>query len=598
MTDPDWPNLVTLFFEQAKRLKDKPFVWQKKHDQFEATSWKEAARVVTCLGRALRSKGICAGERVVLVSENRSEWGLADLAIMSIGAISVPAYTTNTINDHRHILHNSQAKAAIVSTQKLANTFFHATHDAPEIEFVLCIEEIALQQEISHPLYQWQEMLDIGEKLQDDIEGEARKIDRDQTACLIYTSGTGGAPKGVMLAHRAILHNCFGASALLESIGLDDEVFLSFLPLSHSYEHTAGLMWPIYLGAQIYYGQGVETLSADMMHCQPTLMTAVPRLYEMMRTRILRGVEQQGGLKERLFHKTHQLGKAKHLGHPKLGLYETIQNSILERLVRQKVRTRFGGRLKALVSGGAPLNPEIGLFFQALGVRILQGYGLTEAGPVISVNAPRKIKMHTVGPLLAQTEVKIAADGEILVRGDLLMQGYWRNEKATHEVLKQGWLYTGDIGFLDEDNYLQITDRKKDIIVNCGGDNVAPQRIEGFLSLEPEIAQSMVYGDQRPHLVALLIMDPDFSENWARENNKSDDLTTLAQDPAYIKTMQEVVSRVNAELSNIEKIRKFILSPTPFTIENEQMTPTLKIRRHVIKVQYEDRLRELYSSIS
>lgn len=595
MPDYQWTNLVTMFFDQANRLKDKPFVWQKNAGIFEATSWTKAAKTVTNLARALRHNGIKEGDRVVLISENRSEWGLADLAIMAIGGITVPAYITNTVNNHRHILNNSQAKAAIVSSEKLANNLLHASHEAPEIEFVISIEGITLQQEISHPVHLWCDMLDMGASLEDDIETEAKQIGREQTACLIYTSGTGGSPKGVMLPHRAILHNCHGATELLKSIGLTDEVFLSFLPLSHSYEHTAGLMWPIYLGAQIYYAEGVETLSADMIECQPTLMTAVPRLYEMIRGRILRGIEQQGGLKEKLFHKTHFLGKAKHLGEPNLNLLENIQNVFLERMVRNKVRARFGGRLKALVSGGAPLNPDVGLFFQALGIRILQGYGQTESGPVISVNSPQKIKMHTVGPKLDHTELKIAPDGEILVRGDLVMQGYWRNDAATKKVIKKDWLHTGDVGFLDGDGYLQITDRKKDIIVNSGGDNIAPQRIEGFLSLEREIAQSMVYGDQRPHMVALIVPDEEYAHNWAEKNGYPDRMEDICLNDKFIKTMFEVVTRVNKELSNIEKIRKFILISEPFTIENEQMTPTLKIRRHIIKAHYETCLNKLYS---
>jgi len=243
-----------------------------------------------------------------------------------------------------------------------------------------------------------------------------------------------------------------------------------------------------------------------------------------------------------------------------------------------------------MVSGGGPLNSDVGIFFQALGIRILQGYGQTESGPVISVNTPQKIKMHTVGPALENTDVKIANDGEILVRGDLVMNGYWRNDKATSEVLKEGWLYTGDVGFLDEDQYLQITDRKKDIIVNSGGDNISPQRVEGFLSLEKEISQSMVYGDQHAHLVGLIIPDEDFAVSWAQENNISAPLSELVENESFIAAMSSAVTRVNNNLSSIEKIRKFILSAEPFTIENEQMTPTMKIRRHIIKAKYGDRI--------
>jgi long-chain acyl-CoA synthetase len=582
-----------MFFEQAQKRASAPFVWQKVDGTFQSTSWEKSAQNVVHLARTLRNLGIEKGDRVVLVSENRSEWAMADLAIMACGAVTVPAYTTNTVNDHRHILGNSQAKAAIVSTAKLASALLHATHEAADIEFAISMEKLDLKQELAHPVYLWDDMLDKGAMLTDDIINEANTITREDTACIIYTSGTGGTPKGVMLPHRSILHNCAGATHLLKSIGLEDEVFLSFLPLSHSYEHTAGLMWPIYLGAQIYYAERADTLAADMAICHPTLMTAVPRLYEMMRQKILRGLEKQSKTKRALFMKAYELGRARHLGES-LGLLGTIQDFFLERLVRQKIRHRFGGRLKAMVSGGGPLNPDVGLFFQGLGIRILQGYGQTESGPVVSVNIPQKIKMHTVGPALLNTDIKIASDGEILVRGELVMTGYWRNEKATKETLKDNWLHTGDIGFLDDDGFLQITDRKKDIIVNSGGDNISPQRVEGFLSLEKEIAQSMVYGDKRPHLVALIIPDEEFANDWAKRHDLDYEMDDLITNKDFITEVSNAVSRVNKELSNIEKVRKFILRATPFSIENEELTPTLKIRRHIIHSNYGEKLRKLY----
>jgi len=588
-----WPNLVTMFFYQAQRQGDKPFVWQKIDGTYQPTTWTQAAHQVTTLARALKSYGIEKGDRVALVAENRSEWGIADIAIMAAGAITVPAYTTNTVSDHRHILNNSQAKAAIVSTQKLADTLLHATHQADRVEFVISIDDIDLKQELSHPVYSWQDSIRKGETLPDDISAEAQHITRDDPACIIYTSGTGGTPKGVILPHRSIFHNCNGATEVLKDFNLGEEVFLSFLPLSHSYEHSAGLMWPISIGAQIYYAEGAETLATNMGECHPTLMTAVPRLYEMMRMKILRNLEKEGGKKEKLFKKAVELGTKKHLG-LRLSLRQKITNIALDILVRSKVKKRFGGRLKAFVSGGGPLNSDVGHFFQGLGLNILQGYGQTESGPVISVNRPHKIKMHTVGPAMAETEMKIAADGEILVRGDQLMLGYWGNEKATSETIVDGWLHTGDIGFLDDDGYLQITDRKKDIIVNSGGDNISPQRVEGFLCLEKEIAQAMVYGDQRPHLVALIVPDEEFAKQWAKDHGIAYDLAEVVAHSDFIKTIQAAVRQVNQNMSNIEKVRKFILSADPFTIENEQMTPTLKIRRHIIRDIYEDSLRALY----
>ncbi len=323
-------------------------------------------------------------------------------------------------------------------------------------------------------------------------------------------------------------------------------------------------------------------------------MTAVPRLYEAMHQRIRRGVEKQGGFKEKLFNLAVELGTKRYNDPKSLTLKERILDFVCERLVRNKVRERFGGRLKAFVSGGAALNPEIGVFFTALGLRVLQGYGQTESSPVISANPPYKVKIHTVGPPLKGVEVKIAEDGEILVRGELVMKGYWHDEDATAAAIKDGWLHTGDIGQLDEDGYLDITDRKKDIIVLSGGDNVSPARVEGFLTLQPEIAQAMVYGDKRPALVALLVPDPDWLSDWAKQNGKPNDLSALADDPALQKALSGVIDRVNKTLSSLEKIRRFTLADAPFSTENGMMTPTLKIKRHVIKERYGPTLEALY----
>ena len=321
-------------------------------------------------------------------------------------------------------------------------------------------------------------------------------------------------------------------------------------------------------------------------------MTAVPRLYENMHDRIMRGVRNSGGVREKLFMTALELGRRRHLDPGGLSLGQRLADAAVERLVRDKVRKRFGGRLKALVSGGAPLNPEIGLFFTALGLRILQGYGQTEAAPVISVNRPGNVHIETVGPPLKDVELRIAGDGEILVRGDLVMQGYWRDEDATRDAIRDGWLHTGDVGEMDGNGCLRITDRKKDIIVNSGGDNLSPQRIEGILTMEPEIHQAMVMGDARPHLVGLLVPDRDWMGAWAEENGK--DAGSLAEDKDFLAALGTVVGRVNDHLSVIEKVRRFIVADAPFTIENGLMTPTLKLRRFRIAEIYGGRLEALY----
>lgn len=588
------PNLARMFFDQAAERGGRPFLWAKLEGAYRPLSWRDAAGAVSRLSRGLRALGIGRGERVALVSENRPEWVIADVAIMATGAISVPGYTTNTIDDHRHILSNSGAKAAIVSGRKLASNLLSAARQTPSMRFVVAMEPLALTQHPGVDVFAWDEVLKRGAAMPDDVDAVVASIKRSDVSCIIHTSGTGGIPRGVTLSHGAIICNCMGAEALLRQLGLANEVFLSFLPLSHSYEHAAGLFFPISIGAQIYYAEGAETLAANLVEARPTIMTAVPRLYETLHARMTAAVKRQGGLKAKLFWKTVALGSKRYQAPKSLSLRERLQNRALDLLVRHKMRARFGGRLKALVSGGAPLNPEIGLFFTALGMRLLQGYGQTEAAPVVSCNPPHKVKLHTVGPPLKDVEVKIAPDGEIMVRGELVMQGYWNDRDGTAQALRDGWLYTGDIGVIDEDGYIQITDRKKDIIVNSGGDNLSPQRVEGFLTLEPEIAQAMVYGDRQPYLVAIIVPRKEFIEEWAAGNGRPADLIQLARDKALHEAVGQAVERVNARLSQIERVRRFMLAGQPFALENNMLTPSLKIRRHVIKQIYGKALEALY----
>lgn len=587
-------NLVTMFFAQAARLTDRPFLWAKQGGTYRALDWSTVAERVSALARGLRLIGLEAGDRVMLVSENRPEWLISDLAIMAAGGITVPAYTTNTEVDHFHILENSEAKGIVVSTERLARRLLPAAVRTGNVRFLIAIEPLSLGQ-ISIHIFPWSEVLARGQAVGDDVAQAARHLSRYDTACIIYTSGTGGAPKGVMLHHGALLHNCEGARDALSTLPLDEEIYLSFLPLSHSFEHTAGQFFPVAIGAQIYYAEGIETLATNMLETRPTLMTAVPRLCDTLYDKITRGVRRAGGMRQRLFEQALALGKRRYQAEGSLGLAERIVDAALDRAVRRKVQGIFGGRLKALVSGGAPLNPEVGLFFQALGVQILQGYGQTEAGPVISVNRPSKAKIDTVGPPLKDVAVRIADDGEIVVQGEMVMQGYWRNENASHEVLREGWLHTGDIGEIDADGHLRITDRKKDIIVMSGGDNISPTRIESILALEPEVAQAMVSGDGRPHLVALLVPDEAWMKEWARSAGKPADLSLLASDPFFHRSVAAAVERINNKLSPTEKIRRFIIAREPFSLDNDQMTPTQKIRRHAIRRHYQPALDALYT---
>jgi len=569
-----FPNLVTMFLTRAKEKGDAPFLWAKHDGTWEPISWSEAARQVAAFAESLKRIGIGPGDRVMLVSENRPEWLIADLGIMAAGAITVPAYTTNTTRDHTHILGNSGAKAVIVSSQKLARNLIPAVLFSSECHHVIGIEDIRTGQAPGTvDFHQWDELV-AGDPDLKALEQRMQSVGRKDLACIIYTSGTGGAPRGVMQHYGSILANCAGAADIISTdFGWDDEIFLSFLPASHAYEHTGGQHFPVGLGAQIYYAESLEKLAANIEEVRPTIMVVVPRLFEMLRARILKTIEASGGISQYLLRRALSIGAKKY--EDRRNPLDLPMDGILSLTLRKKVRAKFGGRMKAMVSGGAPLNPEVGLFFQSLGLTFLQGYGQTEAGPVISCNRPSAgIRMESVGPPLKNSEVRIAEDGEIMVRGEQVMHGYWRNEAQTQRVLNDGWLATGDVGHLDDQGRIVITDRKKDLIVNDKGDNVSPQRVEGMLTLQPEIAQAMVYGDRRPHLVALLVPDPEF-----------------AADPG---ALGRAVDRVNADLSVIERIRRFTLADAAFTVENEQLTPSLKIRRHVIRTAYGERLDALY----
>lgn len=591
-------NLVQMFFTRAREKGDAPFLWAKTGGKWEPTSWAEAARQVAGLAAALKKLGLKPGDRVMLVSENRPEWCISDLAIMAAGGVTVPTYTTNTERDHQHIIDNSGASMTIVSNAKLAKTLLPAIlHTAgSQSHVVIGIEEMRISQPGAIEFHDWKTVIADNPTDVTGAAAEADKAKREDLACIIYTSGTGGSPRGVMQHHGAILTNVEGCCIVIsEDFGWDDEVFLSFLPLSHAYEHSGGQHFPIGLGAQIYYSEGLDKLASNIEEVRPTLMVVVPRLFEVLRTRITKQVEKQGKFANYLLDRAVSIGGKKAAGNS--SVLDLPMNLFLSRTLKPKLAKKFGGRIKAMVSGGAPLNPEVGVFFESLGITFLQGYGQTEAAPVISCNRPKAgLKHDTVGPPLEGVEVKIAADGEILVRGELVMHGYWRNEVETARVLKDGWLHTGDIGVIDEKGRIKITDRKKDIIVNDKGDNVAPQKVEGMLTLQPEIMQAMIAGDRKPYMTAVIVPDPEWTQEWCAKNGEKCDLKALREDHDYRAAVGAAVERVNKDLSVIERIRRFILADEPFSIENEQLTPSLKIRRHVLKQAYGERLDALYKN--
>ena len=574
-------NLSAAFFASVNKGGDSPLLYEKRGETWQGRSWNEVADSVKRLANVLAEAGVKVGDRVMISAENRPEWAIADLAIMAIGAIVVPAYVTNTEDDHFFIMDHSDATAVITSGGVLASRIAHAASRKAEIHTLILMDDDATVPDIkSINIHHWNKVVAVAEPLAD-LDQRIAAQKPDDVCCFIYTSGTGGRPKGVMLTHRSIQANITAAQELLdEGKVASGQRFLSLLPLSHSYEHTAGMHLPFQSNSEVWFCESTEQIATNLVEVSPTLMTAVPRLYEVLHDRIMRGVRAKGGISEKLFMLAVRLGRKKLAGKHLLP-HEIIMNLVVDRLVRAKVRQRLGGNLRYFISGGAALSQDIGTFFMALGIKLLQGYGQTEASPLISANRPGKIKIETVGPPVAGVEVKIAEDNEILVRGDALMKGYWRDEASTRVTIRNGWLYTGDLGSIDADGYLTITGRKKDIIVNSGGDNIAPSRVEALLSIEPEIEQVMVDGDQRPWLSAVIV--------------PAEDIRRLATSPDTLQTMvADAVERANSRLSQIERVRRFIIADESFNIDNGQMTATLKVRRHVVRKVYSERLAALY----
>lgn len=588
-------NLVELFLTRAEQQGDAPFLGRKSDGEWTTMSWAEVADHVCLLAQSLRALGLNEGDRVALVSENRPEWCIADIAIMAAGCISVPTYITNTERDHAHILDNSGARAVIVSTEKLLGPVVGAIGRTGIVDHVIGIDDLKRRQSPSFDYHNWSGLI-AGDAAaaRAAVKARAATIAREDTACLIYTSGTGGAPRGVKQHHGAILCNIAGAADIvIADFGVENERFLSFLPLSHAYEHTAGQYLPIALEGEIYYSEGLEKLASNIEEVQPTIMVVVPRLFEVLRTRIMKQIEKQGKVANFLLDNAIKIADKSIEGRTRKR--DKPMDLVVEKLLRPKIRAKFGGRIKAMVSGGAPLNPEVGNFFDAMGLTMLQGYGQTEAGPIMSCNRPAAgLKMDTVGPPMRGVEITVAEDGEILCRGELVMHGYWQNEAETARTIQDGWLHTGDIGHLDAKGRIAITDRKKDMIVNDKGDNVAPQKIEGMLTLQPEIAQAMVSGDKRPYVVGLIVPDAEWALEWASANGKKFDLEQLQDLPDFKKAVRAAIDRTNTDLSVIEKVRKFEFADEAFAIENEEMTPSMKIRRHKIRDRYQARIDGLY----
>ena len=558
-------SLVELFFkkyEEKGSEQNQPFLKWLKTEINDFLTWTQVQNNIVILSQYLR-KNLLKGDRCVLLSENRPEWFIADIAIMNAGGITVPLFTTYSEKDYEYIINDCKPKICIVSNYP----------QFKKIEKFISNETIVLSFEnFNRGIENFDEIFERYSKETISLSDNYNKnIKRKDLACIIYTSGTTGNPKGVMLSHGGILSNCEGAQEILDSLVKNDRpVFLTWLPLSHSYEHTVQYV-QISLGAKIFYAESLEKLLPNMSIAKPTIMTAVPRFYQNLYSKISLNFSKQKGFKKKLIENTILLGTKK-LKKERLNLNEKIKNFLCEILVRKKIKNQFGGKLKAFVSGGGALDTKIGEFLNSIGLPTLQGYGLTETSPVVSCNIPGKIKIETVGPPFKTNEVKIAEDGEILVKGENVMLGYWNMKKETSDIIKDGWLYTGDIGEITSDGNLRITDRKKEIIVNLGGDNISPSKIENLLCLNEKIKQSFVYGDKKTYLVALIVSES--------EENK--------------REIEFYLENLNKNLSLVEKVKRFKLIKEEFTIENGMLTPTLKLKRKKILEKYKEDLEKLY----
>ena len=575
-------TLSQIFFENSLLYKDKKLFGFKKGGEWHHISWNKASDLVQNLSVGLREIGIKKNDKISIIAENSYKWCVTDLAIISLGAITVPGYTTSNEDEIFYLLSHSESSVVFINS-KLLSTIEKILPKLDKIKQIICIDEVE-SSKLNKSILTFDSLIDAGSESSKKAtfkEDTLHKIKEDDVVSIIYTSGTSSKPKGVMLTHKSIISNILGANELVKDINVKDHKFLSIIPLSHAYEHTAGFFLPILIGAEIYFNENRDQIVNDLLTVKPTLMTAVPRLYEVLHKKINNQLSGQSDFTQKLFAKTIELGTKK-FKNIDLNFLEVFQDFLLDKLVRKKIQKKFGGNLKAFISGGAALNEQVGLFFQSLGINILQGYGQTECSPLISCNPINNIKINSVGPVIRGIEVKLSKENEILVRGNSLMKGYWKDKKNTNNAIINGWLHTGDLGSIDKDGYLKISGRINEMIVNSGGENIAPVPIESLLMSYDEIEQALVYGHNRPFLICILIPNEKLlASNLGKVENLSIDF-------------QNIVNDVNKQLSQTKKIRKFILSDKLFSIENSQLTPTLKMKRHVIAASFKNKIDELY----
>ncbi len=593
------PELFSSVFSHYRGKKEKFPIARKINGVYEPIPYDSLEQDVQYFGAFLRENGISPKDRVAILSENRPGWYLADMAILNIGAIDVPLYPSLPPNQIEYILRNCSAKGIVVSNMLQLGKILSIWQNLPDLNLVIVMnrleEPIEDVIDLNHVKDHGRTILENKPWILDGI-----KVEPDDIATIIYTSGTTGLPKGVMLTHGNLCENVKSCSSVIR---LDEtDCSLSFLPLSHAYERTGGYYLLFACGAAIYLAESIETISLNIAEAKPTIIFTVPRLFDRMKANMLKQISSESAIKQKIFYwavKTGELYHRQMNEKNQASITVSIQHNLADKLVYHKIRKKFGGRLRYFVSGGAALPQKIGEFFQALGINILEGFGLTETSPVTNVNRPDKIKFGTVGPAVKNVQVKIAEDGEILLKGPNIMKGYWQDETATNEVIRDGWFYSGDIGEIDRDGYLKIPDRKKHIIVTSGGKNIAPQPIENLIIESAFVDQVIVIGEKRPFLIAVIV--PDFAKlnEYAAQNSISAKTNKeLIENKAVQQIYEKLMRNISRQLATHEKVRKFLLIEEAFSIEKGNMTPTMKLKRKTITEKYAQEIDKVYNALN
>jgi long-chain acyl-CoA synthetase len=595
------PELFEYLTEDFGKKTDKPLMKRKVEGKYKGVSYSEFKKETDGFAFGFAALGLKAGDKVAIISENRPEWVYSDMAILNLGGIDIPIYPSLTADSIEFILTNSDSRGVIVSNKFQLNKILKIRDKLKNLQFTIVMNESDMLNDVS-ALYTFRDIQEMGEIFKTNhpnYVSESRKnINEDDLCTIIYTSGTTGEPKGVMLTHKNILSN---VRAALNSFPIDDkDTFLSFLPLCHIFERMAGYYTCFTAGSTLCFAESIETVSQNLLEAKPTLMMTVPRLFERMHSRIIKNVSSESSLRQKIFYWAIDIGR-KYVASKKYGKLSpiiTTQNKLADRLVFKKIKEKTGGNLRFFISGGAALSKELGEFFDAIGISILEGYGLTESSPVIAANRIDDYKFGTVGKPLPGVEVKIAPDGEILARGDNIMQGYYKNKKETDAAIKDRWLHTGDIGEFDKDGFLNITDRKKHLFKTTAGKYIAPTPIENLFSASEFVDQFVLIGDKRMFLTALIVPDYEAIKEYADSHRiPYNNLDDLVKKKEIYDLFEKELTKFQKKLANYEKVRKFALLEKPFTLENGEITPSLKVKRKIVEEKYSHLIDEMYRGL-